>query len=146
MEELKIFLAADHAGVKLKDHLVTYLQKRGFSIINLGTHSPESVDYPDFAKKLADEMKDIPRALGILLCGSGIGISIAANRYKHIRAARVDEVASAELARQHNDANVICLGARLIGTIQAEKCVDAFLRTPFGGDEKHRRRIHKLLD
>ncbi len=139
-----IYFAADHAGYALKDHLRDYSKAQGHTVIDLGTSSPESVDYPDIAQKMADALKNNPVAWGILVCGSGIGISMAANRHAHLRAALVDEVVSAELSRQHNDANVLCLGSRLIGITQAEKCVDAFLKTPFDGGERHQRRVDKL--
>jgi len=142
-KKVDVYLASDHGGVKLKDHLVKYLKDKGYDVHDLGTDSSESVDYPDFANKLADAMKDKNDSFGILVCGSGIGISIAANRHKHLRAALVNEETSAKLSRQHNNANVLCLGGRLSGDTLAEQCVDAFLTTAFEGG-RHQKRIDKL--
>ncbi len=138
-----IYLASDHGGVDLKDHLAKYLETKGYTVKDLGTNGKESVDYPDFANEMAEALKDEPDAFGLLICGSGIGISIAANRHSHIRAALVNEETSAKLARQHNNANVLCLGGRLSGSTLSEACVDAFLSTPFEGG-RHERRVEKL--
>lgn len=144
MAKVVVYVASDHAGVELKDHLVKHLEAKGYSVKDLGTNGKESVDYPDFANKMAEAMKGQNDAFGILICGSGIGISIAANRHAHLRAALVNEVESAKLARAHNNANVLCLGGRLTGTAIAESCVDTFLTTPFEGGERHERRVKKL--
>jgi ribose 5-phosphate isomerase B len=144
MSEKTVAIAGDHAAVELKAALQEHLADRGFTVINLGTDSGESVDYPDYADKLADVLKDGRAARGVLICGSGIGISIAANRHAHIRAALVSEVLSARLSREHNNANVVVFGARLIGPDQAKACLDVFLNTPFDGGIRHSRRVEKL--
>lgn len=138
-----VYLAADHGGCELKNHLKTYLEKKNMSAIDLGTNGSESVDYPDYADSLAAAMKDKETSLGILVCGSGIGISIAANRHRHIRAALVSEPVSSRLSRQHNNANVLCLSGRLIGVTMAEACVDAFLDAQFEGG-RHAARVAKF--
>ena len=140
----RIYLASDHAGVVLKDQICEQLAKTGYEVKDLGTKGSESVDYPDYAAGLAEAMRQDTDAKGILVCGSGIGISIAANRFSHIRAAVVTDVTTARLCRQHNDANVLALGERLTGIATALDCVDAFLTTDFEGG-RHQRRVDKLL-
>lgn len=139
----RIAIASDHAAVALKAELVGWLRDAGHSVNDLGPQGIESVDYPDYGYKLAEELAAGRADFGIALCGSGIGISIAANRHPACRCARVDEPYSARLARAHNDANAIAMGARLIGTEMAKACVEAFLATPFAGD-RHVRRVEKL--
>src|SRR5215203_3309572 len=126
---MRIALAADHAGYELKDELAAWLREAGHEVTDLGTNGPQSVDYPEFGAKLAAEMASGRAERGIAVCGSGIGISIAVNRNPACRCARVDEPLSAQLAREHNDANVLALGARLIGSDMARACVAAFLGT-----------------
>ena len=138
-----IYLASDHAGATLKNQIRDHLMNNNADITDLGTNGPDSVDYPDFAARLAEAMVADTDARGILVCGSGIGISIAANRFSHIRAALVTDVTAARLSRQHNDANVLALGERLTGIATALDCVDAFLATDFEGG-RHQRRIDKL--
>ena len=138
-----IVLASDHAGFGMKQTLVAKLEQAGHSVIDAGCHSPDSVDYPDMADALAAELKSRPGARGILVCGSGIGISIAANRHHHIRCALCHDVTTAQLCRQHNDANVLALGSRTTGISVAEACVDAFLSTGFDGG-RHAGRVNKL--
>jgi ribose 5-phosphate isomerase B len=138
-----IALAADHGGVDLKDQLAKTLVELGFRVLDLGTHGADSVDYPDFADKLAAALKAGDAARGVLICGSGIGISIAANRHRHIRAALCHDETSARLCRQHNDANVLVLGGRLIGVEVARACLAIFLATKFDGG-RHERRVAKL--
>ena len=138
-----IFLASDHAGCHLKAEVAAYLTQAGYELTDLGTDGSASVDYPDFGYKLAAALKDLSEARGIAICGSGIGISIAANRYSWIRAALVHDVTNARLCREHNDANVLALGERVVGAIQAIDCVQAFLDTPFAGG-RHQKRIDKL--
>ena len=140
---MRIALAADHAGYVLKDELATWLREAGHEVSDLGTNGPESVDYPAFGAKLADEIASGRADRGIAVCGSGIGISIAVNRDDRCRCARVDDPLSARLAREHNDANALALGGRLIGTDMAKACVDAFLGTEFAGG-RHQRRIDQL--
>jgi ribose 5-phosphate isomerase B len=140
---MRIALAADHAGYKLKDELAAWLGELGYDVTDLGTNGPESVDYPRYGAKLALAVATRAADRGIAVCGSGIGISIAVNREPHCRCARVDEPLSAQLAREHNDANVIALGARLIGSDMAKACVSAFLGTDFAGG-RHQRRVDQL--
>jgi ribose 5-phosphate isomerase B len=140
---MRIALAADHAGYLLKDELAAWLREQGHEIADLGTNGPESVDYPDYGARLARAIAGGEAARGIAVCGSGIGISIAVNREPACRCARVDDPLSAALAREHNDANVIALGARLIGSDMAKACVAAFLGTDFAGG-RHRARVDKL--
>lgn len=138
-----IVLACDHAAFEMKDLLKTELRLGGFDVLDLGTNGPDSVDYPDFGAALAEAIADGKAARGVLLCGSGIGISIAANRNPAVRAALCQNSLMARLARQHNDANVLVLGARLIGIETAKDCLDAFLTTDFEGG-RHQRRVDKL--
>jgi len=140
---MRIAIASDHAALALKAALVEYLREGGHDVDDLGPHDESSVDYPDYGYRLADAIASGKAARGVALCGSGIGISIAVNRNPAARAALVSEPLSAKLAREHNDANVIAMGARLIGIEMAKACVDTFLSTEFGGD-RHQRRVDKL--
>ena len=140
---MRIALSADHAGYELKDLLAAWLAEAGHEIIDLGTSSPESVDYPRYGAALAEALADGRADRGITVCGSGIGIAIAANRNPACRCAQVAEPLSATLARQHNDCNAIALGARLIGVDMAKACVTAFLTTDFLGG-RHERRVEML--
>lgn len=140
----KIYVANDHAGFKLKQHIHDYLSPRGYDLVDLGCFDGEkSVDYPDYADKLADALFKDKQAFGILICGSGIGISIAANRHRHIRAALCHTPLDAALARKHNNANVIALGERVMGGDLAIACVDGFLTHEFEGG-RHQARIDKF--
>lgn len=138
-----IAMAADHAGYPLKESLKADLVARGLDVLDLGTNSTDSVDYPDFAAKLAAALKDGRAQRGVLICGTGIGISMAANRHSHVRAAVCSGPVAARLARQHNDANVLCLGARLIGPEVARESLSVFLDTAFEGG-RHSTRVGKL--
>ena len=140
---MHIALAADHAGYLLKDELAGWLRDQGHEVTDLGTNGPESVDYPKFGELVAAAVADGRAERGIAVCGSGIGISIAVNRNPRCRCARVDEPLSAQLAREHNDANVLALGARLVGSDMAKACVTAFLETEFAGG-RHQRRVDQL--
>ena len=140
---MRIALAADHAGYALKDELVRWLGEQGHDVTDLGTNSPESVDYPEFGAKLARAVASGDTDRGIAVCGSGIGISIAIHRNPACRCARVDDPLSAALAREHNDVNVLAIGARLIGSDMAKACVAAFLGTDFAGG-RHQRRVDQL--
>lgn len=140
---MKVALAADHAGFPLKSEIAAWLRQAGHEVLDLGTNSTEKVDYPRFGAKLAKAIANGEAERGIAICGSGIGISIAVNREPKCRCARVDDLLSAALAREHNDANVLALGARLIGSDQATACVAAFLGTPFGGG-RHQKRVDML--
>ena len=140
---MHIAIASDHAAVALKAELIAWLGEEGHEVTDLGPDGVSSVDYPDYGYKLAEEIAAGRAQCGVALCGSGIGISIAANRHPACRAALVSEPLSARLAREHNDANVIALGARLVGIEMARACITAFLATPFGGG-RHQRRVDKL--
>jgi ribose 5-phosphate isomerase B len=140
---MRIALASDHAGFALKRELAVWLSELGYDVTDLGTNSVESVDYPDFGNKLANAVATGAAEFGIAVCGSGVGISIAVNRNPKCRCARVDEPVSAALAREHNDANVLALGSRLIGPDMAKACVSAFLGTDFAGG-RHQRRVDQL--
>ena len=139
----RIAIASDHAAFDMKSELADWLRGLGHDVLDLGTASTDSVDYPDYGYRLAQAIERGEAETGVALCGSGIGISIAVNRVPAARCALVSEPVSAALARQHNDANVIALGARLIGTEMARACIQAFLETPFLGD-RHQRRVEKL--
>ncbi len=143
MSREKIVLAGDHGGYDLKVMLKDILAEWGYDILDLGCDGPQSVDYPDYAHALADAIKEHKAPRGVLVCGSGIGISIAANRHPHIRAALVHDRLTAELSRQHNDANVVVFGGRVIGPDVARDCLKAFLDTDFEGG-RHQRRIDKM--
>ena len=140
---MRIALAAHHARYVLKDELARWLGEQGHEVEDLGTNGPDSVDYPEFGSKLARVVGSGGADKGIVVCGSGIGISIAVNRDPRCRCARVDDPLSAGLAREHNDANVLALGARLVGPDMAKACVQAFLGTEFAGG-RHQRRIDQL--
>ena len=140
---MRIALAADHAGFVLKDELAAFLREQGHEVVDLGTNAAESVDYPLFGAKLAKAVAAGEAERGIAVCGSGIGIAIAINRFTGCRCAHVTEPLSAELARTHNDANVMALGARLVGPDMARACVLAFLGTDFLGG-RHQRRVDQL--
>ena len=141
--ERAILLAADHAGYDLKTELVTHLADLGWAPQDLGTDSPDSVDYPDYAARLSDAVAAGQAPVGVLICGAGIGMSIAANRVPGVRAANCLTEEMAALAREHNDANVLCLGSRLLQPTQAKKILWTFLETPFGGG-RHKRRVEKI--
>lgn len=144
MSEGTIAIAADHAGYPLKELLKTELEARGFTVRDLGTHSEESVDYPDFGQAVGEAVAGGDAARGVIICGTGIGISIAANRIAGVRAALCHDATTARLAREHNDANVLAMGARLLGPEVAMDCLRAFLYTDFPGGERHERRVGKL--
>ena len=140
---MKWFAGADHAGVELKDQLVAHLKELGDDVEDLGTHGPDSVDYPDFGHRVAERVAASEGCFGLLVCGTGIGISIAANRNPGIRAAVVTNSFAAEATRAHNDANVICLGSRVTGYGVAVRALDTFRATVFEGG-RHQRRVDKL--
>ena len=138
-----IAIGCDHAGIELKRQLIKHLQSTPLTVIDCGTDGDDSVDYPDYGKKVAQTVINTPSCFGIIICGSGIGISIAANRYPEIRAALCHTAELATLARRHNDANILALGARFISVQTAIDCVDAFISTPFEGG-RHQQRVAKL--
>jgi ribose 5-phosphate isomerase B len=140
---MKIALGADHAGFELKDKIKQHLSGRGFEVQDEGTNSGESVDYPDFAKKVAEDVTAQRATLGILVCGTGIGMAISANKVPGIRAANCDTVFEAQMSREHNDANVLTLGARVVEAQAAVEIVDTWLNTKFAGG-RHQRRLDKI--
>ncbi|CAG0989957.1 MAG: ribose 5-phosphate isomerase B [Bacteroidetes bacterium] len=140
---MKLIIGSDHAGFQLKEYLKAELIKKGFELEDVGTHSEESVDYPDFAHTLALKVENGEFKYGILICGSGNGISMAANKHKGIRSAICWNKELAKLAREHNDANIIALPARFIKNKEAEECVEVFLNTRFEGG-RHERRVQKI--
>ncbi|HVI53002.1 MAG TPA: ribose 5-phosphate isomerase B [Candidatus Sulfotelmatobacter sp.] len=143
MTKPTIALASDHGGVDLKTILKDQLEKDGYSVLDLGTNGSASVDYPDYAKAVADALSSGAAQRGVLVCGTGIGISIAANRYAHVRAALVHDAFGARMCRQHNDANVIVFGGRTVGSEVAKDCLTLFLTTEFEGG-RHARRVAML--
>ncbi len=138
-----IAIASDHAAVDMKAALAEHMRGLGHDVLDLGPEGADPVDYPDYGYMIAEAIASGRATRGIAICGSGIGISIAVNRHPAARAALVSEPLSARLAREHNDANVLAMGARIIGVEMAKACVGAFLSTDFGGD-RHRRRVEKL--
>ena len=140
---MRIAIASDHAALEMKSQLRDWLIESGHEVADLGPDSADSVDYPDFGYKLAGVVADGTAERGIALCGSGIGISMSVNRHPNMRCALVSEPLSASLAREHNDANCIAMGARVIGIEMAKACVTAFLGTEFAGG-RHQRRVDKL--
>lgn len=143
MPSVTIAIASDHAGRDLKLLLEAQVETLGHTVIDLGTDGPESVDYPDFAYAVVKAMADGRAERGVVVCGTGIGVSIAANRYPSVRAALVHDAFEARMAREHNDANVICFGGRTTGPGVAEDCLRIFLETEFE-DGRHARRVAKL--
>jgi ribose 5-phosphate isomerase B len=141
----RIAIVSDHAAFEMKAMLIEHLRAAGRDVLDLGTASTDSVDYPDYGYRLAAAIASGEAERGIALCGSGIGISIAVNRHPACRCALVSDGLSARLAREHNDANVLALGARLIGIETARDCVEQFLATPFSGG-RHQHRVDKLAD
>ena len=139
----RIILASDHAGFKLKEKIKFFLLKKRKKVLDLGTNNTKSVDYPDFAHRLSKKIKKSHKQLGILVCGSGIGMNMAANRHKNIRAALCYSIKSARLSREHNNANVMTIGSRLTTKNVALKCVGTFIKTNFKGG-RHLRRIKKI--
>ena len=138
---MKVIIGSDHGGYALKQEIIEHLKSRGFEVTDVGTHSEESCDYPTYAKPVTEAIQKGEAELGILVCGTGIGMSMAANKEKGIRAALCHDTFSAKATREHNDANILCMGARVVGPGLALMIVDTFLDTPFSNDERHIRRI-----
>ena len=142
---MKIGIGNDHGATELKEVLVSYLSEKGYEMVNYGTDTAESVDYPDIAEKVAVDVVAGKLDCAILMCGTGIGIGLAANKVNGIRAAIVSEPCSARLAREHNNANILCLGARIVGAEAAKMIVDSYLEAEFEGG-RHQRRVDKIMD
>ena len=138
---MKVSIGSDHGGYELKLEVIEHLKKRGFEVTDVGTDSPASCDYPIYAKKVTEDIQSKNADLGSLICGTGIGMSMAANKEPGIRAALCHDTFSAKATREHNDANILCMGARVVGPGPALMIIDTFLDTPFSNDERHIRRI-----
>ena len=141
---MKLYIASDHAGFAVKGFVKELFEKRGYEVIDLGPQSAERVDYPDFAKKVAEAVAKDKGSQGVLICGTGIGMSIAANKVKGIRAAEVHDYYTAQMARAHNDANVLCFGERVVGQGVIESIVEAWCTTKFEGG-RHAQRVAKIM-
>ena len=141
-----IALAADHAGFELKEKIAGYLEAKGFEVMDLGTHDQEPVDYPDFARAIGVVLQEEKAERGILVCGSGVGACVAANKMPHVRAGLCHDTYSAHQGVEHDDINVLCLGARIIGEALAKELVMAFLSAQFTGEERHVRRLAKIQE
>ena len=140
---MKIIIGSDHAGFPMKEKVKAHLQKRAVEVEDVGSHSEESVDYTDFGKEVARKVSDGTFDRGILICGTGLGMSMVANRFPHVRAALANDLFSAIMSRRHNDSNILAMGGRLIGDALALELVDTWLETPFEGG-RHQRRIEKM--
>lgn len=143
---MKVGISNDHAATDLKFSVLKHLEEKGYEVVNYGTDTYESYDYPDAARKLCQGILNHEVDLGIAICGTGVGISIACNKHKGIRACCCSEATSARLTRQHNDANVICFGARVVSIELANDIVDTFLTTDFSNGERHNMRIRKIAE
>ena len=141
---MKIAIGCDHSALDYKNTIRDYIASQGHDVTDVGTYTTDSCDYPDYAAKVCTAVQNQEAEAGIVICGTGIGVSIAANKHKGIRCALCHEAYSARLTRQHNDANVLAIGARVTGIELAKDIVDAFLGTEFPGDERHARRIAKI--
>ena len=142
---MKISLGCDHGGYALKEHVKAYLESKGHEVVDCGTYSTDSCDYPIFGEAAARKVQSGECERGIVICTTGIGISIAANKVRGIRAANCADTFSARMTRLHNNANVLCLGSRVIGAGLALDMVDLFVDTPFSGEERHQRRIDQVM-
>jgi RpiB/LacA/LacB family sugar-phosphate isomerase len=142
---MRIALGADHAGFELKQQVGAFLTRQGHEVIDLGTHSTAPVDYPDYAEAVAQAMLAGDADRGVIVCGSGAGVSIAANKFSGIRAAVCHDTYSAHQAVEHDDMNVLCIGARIIGSALACELVEAFVGASFSREERHQRRLNKIL-
>jgi len=140
----RVYIGSDHAGYDLKEDLKRYYAQKGLKLIDLGTFSNESIDYPDIAREVSEKVLESPKSFGILICGTGIGMMMTANKYAGIRAAVCTHELMAKMARAHNDANILCLGSRIIGAELARHITDVFLETPFEEEERHVRRVGKI--
>ena len=141
---MRVALGSDHAGFELKNHLASILSDSGFTVFDLGTHTPDSVDYPDFAAAVGKAVVDGRADRGIVICGSGAGASVAANKIKGVRAVVAHDTYTAHQSVEHDDVNVLCLGSRVIGSAVAEELAVTFLSAAFSGEERHLRRLNKV--
>ncbi len=138
-----VYIGSDHAGFEAKSHVIDFVNNMGYSVIDKGTFSPESVDYPDFGVAVGKAVANDPDTLGIIICGTGIGISIAANKIKNIRAALCTTPLHAEMARKHNNANILAMGARMTGLEEMDTIIDTWFSTDFEGG-RHQKRVDKI--
>ena len=141
----KLLLASDHAGFELKEYLKDFLIQQGLEVEDLGTNNTDSVDYPDYGVKLAHRVAEHPEENGLIICGTGIGMSMVVNKYPRVRGALCHDMYTAQMSRAHNDANILILGGRVVGKGLAEEIVRAWLETPFEGG-RHQRRVDKIND
>ena len=142
-DHIPIIIGCDHAAFQLKEIVKTFLEKNGLDVTDAGTHSEDSVDYPDFAKKVASQISEGKFKQGILICGTGLGMSMAANKFSHVRAALCNDLFSAQMSKRHNNANILVMGGRVIGDILALEIVKTWLETPFEGG-RHQRRLEQF--
>ena len=142
---MKIAIACDHGALALKNTIINHLTKQGHELVNFGTDTPDSCDYPDFAAKAAQAVADGECEKGIVLCTTGIGVSITANKVKGVRCALLSDVMSARMTREHNDTNMMAIGAAVVGKMLAFEIIDTWLGTEFSHDERHQRRINKMM-
>jgi ribose 5-phosphate isomerase B len=140
---MKIIIGSDHAGYRMKEKVIVHLRQRGIEVEDAGTHSEESVDYTDYGQAVAGKVSDATFDRGILICGTGLGMSMVANRFRRVRAALANDLFSAIMSRRHNDSNILVMGGRLIGDALALQLVDTWLETPFEGG-RHQRRLEKM--
>lgn len=143
---MKVGIANDHSAVELKNSVLKHLQEKGYDVVNYGTDTTEAFDYPLAGATISEAILNKEVDMGIAICGTGVGISIACNKHNGIRACCCSEATSARLTREHNNSNVICFGARIVSTELANDIVDAFLETPFSNGERHNRRIQQLKE
>lgn len=139
-----LFIGGDHAGYGMKEVLKKHLEEKGLKFVDLGAFSEESMDYPDIAQEVGEKVRENDDSKGILICGTGIGVAIAANKMKGIRAANCTSVEMAEKSREHNDANIVTIGSRITDESTAKQIVDKFLETSFSTEERHKRRVEKI--
>lgn len=141
---IMVYLGSDHAGFALKERLQKYLKGKGYRVVDLGVFEAVTSDYPDIAREVAEKVSENPGSIGILSCGTGIGMCMTANKVRGVRAVNAESVTYAEMARRHNDANILCLGGRHISFENAKPIVDVFLKTPFEAEARHVRRVKKM--
>ncbi|MEK7529183.1 MAG: ribose 5-phosphate isomerase B [Patescibacteria group bacterium] len=144
-QSIDVYIGSDHAGYELKAKIEDHLRENGYKPIDLGVFGIEnSADYPDIAREVGEKVSENKSSFGLLICGTGVGMCMAANKVKGIRAANTESELSTQMSREHNDANILCLGGRIVDLERATRLVDVFLKTPFSGDERHTRRIAKI--
>ncbi len=143
---MHVYIGSDHGGYKLKESLKAHMDSVGQKYTDLGCFSEESCDYPDYAREVCEKVVSDPASRGVLICGTGLGMSMTANKFPGIRAAMCTNELMAQMAREHNDAQVICMGGRITEDEMAKKMLDVFLKTSFSGEERHKKRIEKMMN